>query len=55
VILDILEKSVVAKGCKFSLYALKFIGISIATELEAPEAYSSLDTAKLKYSTNGLS
>jgi hypothetical protein len=28
VIFHVSEKSIVAKGCKFSLYALKFIGIS---------------------------
>jgi hypothetical protein len=50
VIFHILEKSVVTKGRKFSLCALKYIGISIL----ATEAHSSLDLTKAKCNISRL-
>jgi hypothetical protein len=50
----ILEKFIVAKGCKLSLYAHKFIGISNCNRVRTTEADSSLDWTKAKCSISRL-
>jgi hypothetical protein len=48
VIFRILEKFIVAKGCKFSLYELKFIGISNCNRVSRDIRYSRLDLTKAR-------
>jgi hypothetical protein len=53
IVFHILEKSVVAKDCKFSLHALNFTGVSICNRVPGSRSiYSSLDLTKPKYSIN---
>jgi hypothetical protein len=49
IVFHVLEKTVVAKGCKFSLYALLLESV-IVTKFQATKAYSNLDLIKTKYS-----
>jgi hypothetical protein len=53
--LNILKKSAVAKGCKFSLYALTLIGASNRNRLPPSRSILELDPIKAKYSINKLS
>jgi hypothetical protein len=43
------------KGCKFSLYTLKFTGVSIRNRILDKEAYSNLDLTIVIYSNRRLS
>jgi hypothetical protein len=44
-------KSIMAKGCKFSLCTLKFIRV---TQFQTTKAYSNLNLTKAEYNVNKL-